>query len=344
MRVRWGLGPVFRYESLLSARRWRNYAGRSAFVLVLLAGMSGIWMYYSSSFTRPRGVRPSYRLMAEIGMGFFYALTFGFLILAATAPTKLAEERIQGSLDVLLVTPLATRKVVLAKWWGVFRPVLMMLPLFLYVASFDAAVVASRSSMFAAPAGPEPVTSATRLFAATFCPAGFLATGALVVSIGLALANWSRWVGRAIALSVIVFFLLGMVWPTVVEIGFALLMVRFDRRGSTQWMDQYRWVSQTIGALSPVGGPILPLNTLHWNYGGGSGFRIGVGLVVLFKVVLAWLLFELTVRTFDRCLGRVSESPHRAVRQSASPQTLGDWNPSGRGRAFGGAASRAKAS
>jgi hypothetical protein len=251
--------------------------------------------------------------------GIAILVTFGLLILAATAPTTLAEERSRGSLDVLLVTPLATREIVVAKWWGVYRRMLVMLPLFLYVASFEAAAVTSRSSMIPFVARQEPVTSATRLLAATFCPADFLASGALVVSIRVALAIWSRRVGRAIVLSVIVFFLLGMVWPTVVEIGFALLTVWFDRRGSTRWTEQYRWVSQTIGALSPIGGPALPLNALDWDYGGGSGFWISVGLAVLFKVAIAWLLLEITVRTFDRCLGRVSESPHRASAPVSRP-------------------------
>jgi hypothetical protein len=199
---------------------------------------------------------------------------------------------------------------VVGKWWGVYRRVLVMLPLFLYVPSFVAATVTSRSLLFRPAFGSEPVTTATRLLAAAFCPADFLASGALLVSFGVLLATWVKRVGRAIVVSVVVFFLLGMVWPTVVEIGFGLTQW-INRRGPTDWIEANRWVSQTIGALSPIGGPLLPLNALHWHYGGGTRFWIGVGTVILIKVAFAWLLLEAAIRTFDRSLGRVSESPRR---------------------------------
>ena len=46
------------------------------------------------------------------------------------APTVLAEERVRGSLDVLMTTPLSTDRIVLAKWWGAYRvvPALAILP------------------------------------------------------------------------------------------------------------------------------------------------------------------------------------------------------------------------
>ena len=43
---------------------------------------------------------------------------FGMLLLSASAPTALAEERARGSLDVLLATPLSTRSIVVGKWLG----------------------------------------------------------------------------------------------------------------------------------------------------------------------------------------------------------------------------------
>ena len=44
--------------------------------------------------------------------------TLGFLLASLSAPTVLAEERVRGSLDVLLTTPLPTDRIVLSKWWG----------------------------------------------------------------------------------------------------------------------------------------------------------------------------------------------------------------------------------
>jgi hypothetical protein len=35
---------------------------------------------------------------------------------------------------------------------------------------------------------------------------------------------------------------------------------------------------------------------------------IGMGVVVVIKAAIAWLLVWLTIKTFDRCVGRVPES------------------------------------
>ena len=46
---------------------------------------------------------------------------FGLLMLAAIAPTSMAEERQRGSLDLLAATALSTRDIVIGKWLGTFR-------------------------------------------------------------------------------------------------------------------------------------------------------------------------------------------------------------------------------
>jgi hypothetical protein len=71
-----GLGPVFVYESIVAARRGRVYAGRACFVLLLLAGMSVVWLVYAEGIFNPSFRRvPSYKVMAAIGARYFYALT-----------------------------------------------------------------------------------------------------------------------------------------------------------------------------------------------------------------------------------------------------------------------------
>ena len=57
-------------------------------------------------------------LLEGIGL---YSVTFGLLILSARAPTSLTEERVRGSLDILLTTPLPTHVIVLSKWWATYR-------------------------------------------------------------------------------------------------------------------------------------------------------------------------------------------------------------------------------
>ena len=46
-------------------------------------------------------------------------------MLAAIAPTSMAEERQRGSLDLLAATALSTRAIVIGKWLGTFRLVLL---------------------------------------------------------------------------------------------------------------------------------------------------------------------------------------------------------------------------
>jgi hypothetical protein len=53
MRKRWGIGPVFAYESLLNTRRWQVYAGRSLFVLIMLIGMVIVWLMRDQAAAPP---------------------------------------------------------------------------------------------------------------------------------------------------------------------------------------------------------------------------------------------------------------------------------------------------
>src|SRR5258708_3937940 len=88
MGMRPGLGPVFVYESLLNARRRQVYAVRAGFVLVLLLGMVCIWFANVPVGSTNGGPAPTFKMMAEIGEGFFYALTgiqVSLVLLAAPA-------------------------------------------------------------------------------------------------------------------------------------------------------------------------------------------------------------------------------------------------------------------
>ena len=57
-------------------------------------------------------------------------VSIGLLLASVAAVTSLSEERVRGSLDVLLATPLKTRSIVWGKWRGGFRivPWLALLP------------------------------------------------------------------------------------------------------------------------------------------------------------------------------------------------------------------------
>jgi hypothetical protein len=111
--------------------------------------------------------------------------------------------------------------------------------------------------------------------------------------------------GRAIALSVIAFFLAGIGWVFLLEmLVFQVISTQWE-----SWIERHRWVATCLTSLSPVAGPLVALEE-------GTGFSqysrtpawIGVGVVLLIKAAAAGLLLWLTVRTFDRCLDRVPES------------------------------------
>jgi hypothetical protein len=258
--------------------------------------------------------------------GFMFQLLFGFLMLSATAPTALAEEQVRGSLDVLLATPLATSAIVWAKWWGAYRRVLVLALLPLYAGVFLAAT-APDTPLYAIGAkwaqSLVPLTNCDRVLSFACCMADFLASGALIVSLGLLLATWGRRLGRAVALSVIAFFLTGIGWLFVVE----LLAFRL------RWMiNPQRWIMICVTSLSPAAGPMNAIDVVIqvW-FEPRKPLWIGLGVVILIKWLVAGMLLGLTIWTFDRCMGRVSEM--RAPRRSQGAAFTVRRRPSARDRA-----------
>ena len=240
--------------------------------------------------------------------GFLLLLLFGLLMLSATAPTALAEERAHGSLDALLATPLSTRSILVAKWWGMYRRVLVLALVPLYAGLFIAATspdfpIWASSARFERPLVPLNVRD--RIFAGTYFLIDFLASGALIVSWGLLLATWVPRLGRAVALSVVAYFLFGFGWPLLIE----LLFSQFFVSQTVPWYDQSHVLHDCLISLSPFVGPMTAINRLYQvEFHGRGPIWLGIGLVILVKTAIAGLLLWLTTRTFDRCLGRVSES------------------------------------
>src|SRR6266567_3105867 len=75
-----GLGPVFAYEWLTASRRWQGYALRSLLVLLLLLGLSGVWLGHHDGTGEL-----SVRQLAEIGRGFYGVTTLILLVLGKLA-------------------------------------------------------------------------------------------------------------------------------------------------------------------------------------------------------------------------------------------------------------------
>ncbi|MDG3007738.1 ABC transporter permease [Paludisphaera mucosa] len=122
---RWsGLGPVFAYEWLAASRRWQGYALRSALVLLLLLGLSAVWLG-----SREVAGEPSVQRMAEVGRGFYAVTTLillGLVGLAAPAATagSICLDKARGNLALLFATDLTDAEIVLGKLAARLAPVL----------------------------------------------------------------------------------------------------------------------------------------------------------------------------------------------------------------------------
>jgi ABC-type transport system involved in multi-copper enzyme maturation permease subunit len=196
-------------------------------------------------------------------------VSIGMLLLSVTASTSLAEERVRGSLDVLMTTTLSTREIVLGKWLGTFRlvPLLAVLPVLVVLCNdpFKPFYV--------------PTVVLTLLFV--------LICGAAITSLGLAMATWCTKPGRAAALSVTVYVL--------VTVGWLFAGVWYQTRPSEEgfWMASPFFFAGLLA--SDICTPI-----------GGRQHIIGWAVIWTIVYGLAAVAFlGATLATFNRCLGRV---------------------------------------
>ena len=156
-------------------------------------------------------------LIVGVG-GAILQLIFGLLMLAAAAPTSMAEERQRGSLDLLAATTLSTSAIVVGKWLGALRqvapvaigPGLLGFALALAVKAPQPIPPWFRVRYY------EELSDGALLFGACLVIATILAHGALIASTGLALAVWIARQSRAIGLSVGLAVIVGAGWPMLV--------------------------------------------------------------------------------------------------------------------------------
>jgi ABC-type transport system involved in multi-copper enzyme maturation permease subunit len=203
-----------------------------------------------------------------------FQVSIGLLLLSVSAVTALAEERVRGSLDVVLTTPLSTATIVWGKWWGTYRrvPLLAVLPVLLAV------TLAARSMERG------PVLLLVCLI---------LAMGAAITSLGLALATWIPRLGRAVGVNVGVYVL--------AAVGPLCLMLLF-RDGSDRWAGLTE-VSPWFGPgeltflMSEPGSWRRDKEPLHWAWFWIAAYA-GVAVALLAATFLS----------FNHCLGRMTAS------------------------------------
>jgi ABC-type transport system involved in multi-copper enzyme maturation permease subunit len=245
-------------------------------VWFLYTGLGLVWIVLSLKFVAGGGMRPeepiAYMNTFQVGVG--------LLFLSVSAATSLAEERVRGSLDVLLSTPLSTRSILIGKWWGAFRQV----PFLLLWPALTTSLVVWESGQW--------IRYVLLL--------GLIAAyGACIASLGLALATWVSRLGRAVALCVSVCVLFTFGWIFLVALLFA------DAR-----YDGFIF-SMIMG--SPLPGTLFGTITVASAPGGFPNHGvtyivIGTFFWTLIHSAVAAILFLATLATFDRCLGRISET------------------------------------
>ena len=331
-QVRWGRGPELDADPV-GWREWhRNRPSRWTRVVWLGYGMVNATVCLILIVTVL--LNEFVLNMSELTVPFLALLaTLGLLFVAAAAPSVLAEERARGSLDVLISTPIATRAILRAKWWGAFRRVPGL-------AIGPTAVIV----VFAAKGRPSLVELAT-----AYClPLLIVVQGAALVSLGLALATWIKRTGTATAWTVALLVAALIGGPILgeslsladlvglesgqtyqdlpvagsVPVGTTVLAVPIGEQSLA-----YMLVDDSLSMGSPFYNIIVAFVSASGGTQSGREALATLILAIAWTVIyalIAWGLYETTVRTFDRCLGRAPERPRSPrVEPTAGRSRLG---------------------
>jgi ABC-type transport system involved in multi-copper enzyme maturation permease subunit len=245
-----------------------------------------VWLLYSTLGIL--GIVLSFHIVTQsqaneemLAMTNMFQVSVGLLLLSVSAATSLAEERVRGSLDVLLSTPLSSRSILAGKWWGTFRQTghVLVWP----------AIVAG---LLLAQSG--------RWISYLLLMGLILSYSAVITSLGLALATWVSRLGRAVALCVSTY--------VVFSIGWVILVILFFPTANTG-------ISFVMG--SPLYGAAFATDIVASGQrafvGNENAIRFGAFVWIMVDAGVAVLLFMVTLAMFDRCLGRVSEITGRTM-------------------------------
>jgi ABC-type Na+ efflux pump permease subunit len=200
-----------------------------------------------------------------------FQVAVGLLLMSLVTPASLAEERAQGSLDVLLSTPLSARDLILGKWLAHYRivPWIALLP----------GVVAAAHAVFGGRWSGVPLVVAS-----------VLAQGAAVTSLGIALAIWVPRYDRALTLSAAVAVFLTVAW-----IPLMLLLFRDDHG-----------LGMGLASASPLFGITLLTAAIVTDSAASWGMHAGWATFwVLASLAASAALLGASLASFDACLGRI---------------------------------------
>ncbi len=277
-RRRW---PDFRWRSvsLISPRLdanpvlWREWHRRRPsrwlriiwVVYAVVASLFSIWTIYDLEGGSFRDLAPFVNA---------FQVSIGLLFLTITAVTAFTDERVRGSLDVLLTTPLPASAIVWGKWRGAFRGAgwLAFWPMGIAVFS----VLANERG---------------HLDSAVVLLGLILSYCAFWTITGVALAVWISQSTRALVVGVISYLL--------VTVGMTLFLLAIDRHGDG---------SEGLAMVSTWFGPGQLTADLRYAYGSTRGDHLAWAIFwIIVHLGSAALIYLVTVQSFDRCLGRLAE-------------------------------------
>ncbi len=276
-------------------REWhRTRSPRMSLLLALLLGSTTMACVLKAYILWNEGGEFRwYRSLEAEAYPYLLYVPFGLLVLSAVAPMTLSEERQSGSLDVLMTTPLSSWTILRGKWLSAFHlvPWLAIGPGVMALALALSPTLNKENPFIYRLRGGE------RLYACALLFATILVHGAAIVSLGLILATWIRRQSRAIAISVTLFAL--------VSIGCPMMVLGSGRFG------------EAIAALSPIVTVFGIVASLSRPGDSTRDFLWWATIWDVCTLVVALGFLWLTVRTFERCLGRMPEHGAPLVRRPA---------------------------
>ena len=226
-----------------------------------------------------------------------FQVSLGLLLLSVSAATSLAEERVRGSLDVLLCTPLSTRSILVGKWWGTFRQ-------------------ATHVLVWPAILAGILVVESGHWISYVLLLGLIMANSAVITSLGLAMATWVSRLGRAVALCVSAYVVL---LDRLGGAGFSCWRSPAKRMIISSYL--WSWAVPFYGTIFAT--MAVAPGDAHFP-GGAYTAGFGAFIWIVIDGAVALLLFLTTLATFDRCLGRVSEVAGRPIPYPRKPTAVVD--------------------
>ena len=280
---------------------WREwYRSKSSpmmrMVWVLYSAMGMTWVVLTL-----RNIAPGSTSLFMISIMNVFQVGIGLLLLSVDAATSLMDERVRGSLDILLSTPLSTRSILAAKWAGTFRRI----PQLLFAPVLTTFFLACESGRWVAYGNFLGL---------------LLAYSALIVSLGLGLATWQCRLERAIALCVAAYVALSIGWP------FLILPLTAGVRPHDHLMTPLLMATPLFGtmfATAVVAADSQNIRGLFPDSPADVWFSCYLWMAI--DGAAATWLYAVTRATFDRCLGRMPESDYDADPRPRPGSFAADW-------------------